>query len=250
MTLPGGRGAGGHRGQVGSRLDRAPRRGGGSVAVVDPGSGNLASVLRALERAAALAGTPVEAAVTRDPAVVAGAERIVLPGQGAFAACMRGLVALPGMVDTLDERVRGQGVPLLGICVGMQILAERGLEHGETPGLGWIRGEIAPMAPAPGADGAPLPLPQMGWNTLDAVATVGGPPHPLLEGIGPGAHAYFVHSYALRGGAEAEVAATTDYGGPVVAAVARGNVAGTQFHVEKSAAVGLRILANFLRWEP
>jgi imidazole glycerol-phosphate synthase subunit HisH len=217
------------------------------VAVVDPGSGNLASVLRALERASALAGAPpVEAAVTRDPAAVARADRIVLPGQGAFAACMRGLLALPGMVETLEERVRGRGVPLLGICVGMQVLAERGLEHGETAGLGWIRGEIARMAPGVGADGAPLPLPQMGWNTLEAAP--GG--HPLLDGVGRGAHAYFVHSYALRGGAAEEVAATTDYGGPVVAVAARGNVAGTQFHVEKSAEVGLRILANFLRWNP
>ena len=221
------------------------------VAVVDPGSGNLASVLRALERASDLAGMPpVEAALTRDPAAVARADRIVLPGQGAFAACMRGLLALPGMVETLDERVRGRGVPLLGICVGMQILAERGLEHGETPGLGWIRGEIARMAPRPGPDGVPLPLPQMGWNTLQAAARGAGAHHPLLEGVGRGAHAYFVHSYALRAGAAEEVAATTDYGGPVVAVVARGNVAGTQFHVEKSAEVGLRILANFLRWDP
>lgn len=216
-----------------------------TVAVVDPGSGNLASVLRALERAAALAGTPVRAAVTRDPAEVARASRIVLPGQGAFAACMRGLAALPGMVDALEERVRGAGVPMLGICVGMQIMAERGLEHGETPGLGWVRGEIAPMVPRAGADGVPLPLPQMGWNTLEAAGA-----HPLLDGIGPRAHAYFVHSYALRAGAAEEVAALTDYGGPVVAMVARGNLAGTQFHVEKSAEVGLRILANFLRWNP
>jgi imidazole glycerol-phosphate synthase subunit HisH len=231
-------------------MSPAPRRR-AVVAVVDPGSGNLASVLRALERASDLAGTPpVEAAVTRDPAAVARADRIVLPGQGAFAACMSGLRALPGMVEALDERVRGRGVPLLGICVGMQILAERGLEHGETPGLGWVRGEIAPLAPGPGADGVPLPLPQMGWNTLHAAARRGGAHHPLLEGVGRGAHAYFVHSYALRGGAGEEVAATTDYGGPVVAMVARGNVAGTQFHVEKSAEVGLRILANFLRWDP
>ena len=232
-----------------SGSDRRGRPDGGSVAVVDPGSGNLASVMRALERASALAGAPVEAEVTRDPAVVARAARIVLPGQGAFAACMRGLTALPGMVETLEERVRGRGVPLLGICVGMQILAERGLEHGETPGLGWLRGEIAPMAPAPGPDGLPLPLPQMGWNILDP-APGGGDPHPLLAGIGGGRHAYFVHSYALRGGAAEEVAATTDYGGPVVAVAARGNVAGTQFHVEKSAEVGLGILANFLRWDP
>jgi glutamine amidotransferase len=232
-----------------SGTDRGGRPGGGSLAVVDPGSGNLASVLRALERAAALASAPVEAEVTRDPAVVARAARIVLPGQGAFAACMRGLQALPGMVETLEERVRGRGVPLLGICVGMQILAERGLEHGETSGLGWIRGEIAPMAPAPGPDGSPLPLPQMGWNILDAAPRAGGT-HPLLAGIGGARHAYFVHSYALRGGEAEEVAATTDYGGPVVAAVASGNVAGTQFHVEKSAGLGLRILANFLRWDP
>lgn len=215
------------------------------VAVIDPGSGNLASVLRALDRAAEMAGTPVEASITRDAAEAAAADRLILPGQGAFAACMRGLQSLPGMVEVLERRVRGQGVPLLGICVGMQILAERGLEHGVTPGLGWIAGEMAPMEPKdPG--GAPLPLPQMGWNTL-AFAPGG---HPLLDGIRPGEHAYFVHSYALRGARAEEVAATTDYGGPVVAIVARGNIAGTQFHVEKSAAVGLRILANFLRWAP
>ena len=215
------------------------------IAIVDPGSGNLASVLRALGRAAETSGVPIEAAVTRDAAEVAAADRIVLPGQGAFAACMRGLQALPGMVGTLEDRVRGRGVPLLGICVGMQILVERGLEHGVTPGLGWIAGEMAPMAPR-GADGTPLPLPQMGWNTLDFTPDA----HPLLDGIRPGEHAYFVHSYALRGGKPDEVAATTDYGGPVAAVVARGNIAGTQFHVEKSATVGLRILANFLRWAP
>lgn len=215
------------------------------VAVVDPGSGNLASVLRALDRASDMAEVPVRAAITRDPSDVAQADRIILPGQGAFAACMRGLQALPGMVEMLEDRVRTQGVPLLGICVGMQILAERGLEHGVTPGLGWIRGEMAPMTPH-GPDGVPLPLPQMGWNTLDFPA--GG--HKLLEGIRPGEHAYFVHSYALRDYATEEILATTDYGGRVVAMVGRGNIAGTQFHVEKSQTVGLRILANFLRWEP
>jgi imidazole glycerol-phosphate synthase subunit HisH len=217
------------------------------VAVVDPGSGNLASVLRALGRAAETAGIALSAAITRDRAEAARADRLVLPGQGAFAACMRGLQGLPGMVETLEERVRGRGVPLLGICVGMQILAERGLEHGTTRGLGWIGGEIAPMTPAPGPEGAPLPLPQMGWNTLDFPT---GGAHPLLDGLRPGCHAYFVHSYALRGGDPGEVAATTDYGGPVTAIVARGNIAGTQFHVEKSQAVGLGILSNFLRWEP
>ncbi|MDO9710846.1 imidazole glycerol phosphate synthase subunit HisH [Paracraurococcus lichenis] len=214
------------------------------IAVVDPGSGNLASVLRALDRAAADAGIPIAAAVTTEAAEAAAADRLILPGQGAFAACMRGLTALPGMVATLERRVAA-GTPLLGICVGMQIMAERGLEHGVTPGLGWIRGEMAPMAPK-GPDGAPLPLPQMGWNTLDFPAGR----HPLLAGISPGEHAYFVHSYALSGYHAEEVLATTDYGGPVVAIVGRGNIAGTQFHVEKSASVGLRILANFLRWTP
>jgi len=214
------------------------------IAVVDPGSGNLASVQRALDRSAADADIPIRVTVTRDAAEVAAADRIVLPGQGAFAACMRGLTSLPGMVDALNARVAA-GTPLLGICVGMQVMAERGLEHGATPGLGWIAGEMAPMAPRDAA-GEALPLPQMGWNTLDF------PPecHALLAGIPAGAHAYFVHSYALSGARPAEIAATTDYGGPVVAIVARGNVAGTQFHVEKSAAVGLRLLANFLRWAP
>lgn len=217
------------------------------IAVVDPGSGNLASVLRALARAAESSGIAVQASVTRDAAEVAEADRIILPGQGAFAACMRGLTALPGMVATLEARVHGAAhVPLLGICVGMQIMAERGLEHGVTPGLGWIQGEIAPMAPRDAA-GAPLPLPQMGWNTLDFAASGA---HPLLAGLPAGAHAYFVHSYALSGGDPAQVAATTGYGGPVVAMVARDNIAGTQFHVEKSGETGLAILANFLRWTP
>lgn len=215
------------------------------VAVIDPGSGNLASVLRALGRAGEMAGVPVAAAVTREAAEVAAADRIILPGQGAFAACRRGLDALAGVAGVLEARVRHGTVPLLGICVGMQILAERGLEHGTTPGLGWIRGEIAPMAPRR-ADGAPLPLPQMGWNTLEFAPGA----HPLLAGLRPGTHAYFVHSYALQGADPAEVVATTPYGGPVVAMVARGNIAGTQFHVEKSAELGLGILANFLRWHP
>lgn len=214
------------------------------VVVVDPGSGNLASVLRALNRAAAIAGVPVSAAVTRDAAEAALADRLILPGQGAFAACMRGLMALPGMVETLNARVSA-GTPLLGICVGMQVMAERGLEHGVTPGLGWIRGAMAPMDPR-GPGGAPLPLPQMGWNTLDFPAGA----HPLLAGIESGEHAYFVHSYALSCYRTEDVLATTDYGGPVAALVGRGNVAGTQFHVEKSASVGLRILGNFLRWAP
>lgn len=214
------------------------------VAIIDPGSGNLASVSRALGRAAATAGLDMAAIITRDPAVVAAAERIVLPGQGAFAAVMQGLRSLPGMLDTLDRR-RRDGTPLLGICVGMQVLARSGREHGTHAGLGWIDGHIAPMLPR-GVDGAALPLPQMGWNTLELAQAS----HPLLAGITPGAHAYFVHSYALAGHDPADVLATTTYGGPVVAAIARGNLAGTQFHVEKSGELGLRLLTNFLLWQP
>ncbi len=215
------------------------------IVIVDPGSGNLASVRRAVETAAERAGIAVRVAVSTRVADLVQAERIILPGQGAFAACRRGLDALPGMVEALEDRVRNVGIPFLGICVGMQLMAERGLEHGETPGLGWIGGEIAPMDPR-GADGSALNLPQMGWNGLEFEPDA----HPLLDGVRPGDHAYFVHSYALRGADPDDVIATTDYGGAVVAMVARGNLAGTQFHVEKSQDVGLTILANFLRWEP
>lgn len=215
------------------------------IAVVDPGSGNLASVRRALERVAREEGVAAEIAVTTEAQVVREADRIILPGQGAFAACRRGLDALPGMVDALTDAVIAERKPFLGICVGMQLMAERGLEHGVTPGLGWISGEIAPMDPRDGA-GAELPLPQMGWNALHRAA----PAHPLLEGIAEGGHAYFVHSYALAGGRQEELLADTEYGGPVVAMVGRDNLAGTQFHAEKSGQVGLRILANFLAWQP
>jgi imidazole glycerol-phosphate synthase subunit HisH len=212
------------------------------VAVIDPGSGNLASVRRALER---VAEGPLTVEITREPETLIHADRIVLPGQGAFAACRAGLDALDGMVAALYEQVQVHRKPFLGICVGLQLLAERGLEHGSTPGLAWLPGEVAEMDPrAP--DGSALPLPQMGWNALDF--TPGA--HPVLEGLIPGDHAYFVHSYAWRGGEPGDVLATTDYGGPVPAILGRGNIIGTQFHVEKSAAVGLRILANFLRWTP
>lgn len=209
------------------------------VAVIDYGSGNLASAARGLQLAAERHGMRAEVAITADPDAVARADRIVLPGQGAFADCARGLAAVPGMRDAIEEGV-SHGKPFLGICVGMQLMAERGLEHAVTPGFGWIRGEIAPMEP-PG-----LRLPQMGWNALDFAPGS----HPLLDGLEPGDHVYFVHSYALRRAAAEETIATTDYGGPVVAIAARGNRAGTQFHVEKSQEVGLRILGNFLRWEP
>ena len=209
------------------------------VAVVDYGSGNLTSAARALARAAEGAGLDVAITVTADADAVAAADRVVLPGQGAFADCAAGLGAVSGMRAAIDYAV-GAGRPFLGICVGMQLMAERGLEHGATPGFGWVAGDVAPMDP-PG-----LRLPQMGWNALDFEPGA----HKLLEGLERGDHAYFVHSYALRGADPAHVLATTDYGGPVTAMIAAGNRAGTQFHVEKSQATGLRILANFLRWSP
>jgi glutamine amidotransferase len=210
------------------------------VAVIDYGSGNLASASRALAAAACRGGIDADILVTSDPAEVARADRIVLPGQGAFADCARGLEAIPGLRHAVTGAA-AQGKPFLGICVGMQLMAERGLEHEITPGFGWIAGEIAAMAPPPS-----LRLPQMGWNELAFAA----PAHALLDGVEPGAHVYFVHSYALTRGDAAHCIATTDYGGEVVAMVARRNVAGTQFHVEKSQTVGLRILENFLRWSP
>ncbi len=209
------------------------------IAVVDYGSGNLASASRALALAAERAGIKATVHVTADPAAVRAADRIVLPGQGAFADCAAGLAAIPGMRDAI-ETATSQGTPFLGICVGMQLMAERGLEHAVTPGFGWIKGDVAEM-PAPG-----LRLPQMGWNGLDF--TQGS--HPLLDGLRPDDHVYFVHSYALVHGAPAETIATTDYGGTVPAIVASGNRAGTQFHVEKSQNVGIRLLSNFLRWTP
>ncbi len=210
------------------------------VAVIDYGSGNLASASRALALAAARDGIDAQVQVTADPGAVARADRIVLPGQGAFADCAAGLSAIAGLREAVLAGVEA-GKPFLGICVGMQLMAERGLEHAVTPGFGWVRGEIAAMHPAGG-----LRLPQMGWNEL--VFEPGA--HKLLEGLLPGDHAYFVHSYALTGGDPAECIATTEYGGDVVAIVARDNRAGTQFHVEKSQEVGLRILGNFLRWIP
>ncbi len=210
------------------------------IAVIDYGSGNLASAARALALAAEREGIAAEVTITAEPDAVMRADRIVLPGQGAFADCARGLGAIDGLRDAIIARTDA-GAPFLGICVGMQLMAERGLEHAVTPGFGWIKGDIAEMA-VPAA----LRLPQMGWNELEFAPDA----HPLLAGLLPGDHAYFVHSYALTGGRPAECIATTDYGGPVTAIVAAGNRAGTQFHVEKSQDVGLRILANFLRWTP
>ncbi|CAP54014.1 imidazole glycerol phosphate synthase subunit HisH [Gluconacetobacter diazotrophicus] len=210
-----------------------------SIVVIDYNGGNLASAARAVARAAADSGIDATVTITADPESVRGADRIVLPGQGAFADCAAGLAAVPGLKPAIIDATEA-GTPFLGICVGMQLMAQRGLEHAVTPGFGWISGEIARME-APG-----LRLPQMGWNRLDF--TPGA--HPLTEGLDADAHGYFVHSYALRHGAVDELVATTDYGGAVPAIVARGNRAGTQFHVEKSQTVGLRILSNFLRWSP
>ncbi|OUJ05599.1 imidazole glycerol phosphate synthase subunit HisH [Acetobacter malorum] len=209
-----------------------------SIAVVDYEGGNLASAARAAARAAELSDIAATVSITNSPADVRNADRIILPGQGAFADCARGLESIAGLKDAILTATRS-GTPFLGICVGMQLMAERGLEHGTTEGFGWITGEIAPMD-APG-----LRMPQMGWNELNFSHT-----HPLTDGLGAAPHGYFVHSYALRNTKPETLIATTDYGGPVPAIVCNGNVAGTQFHVEKSQTVGLQILANFLTWTP
>lgn len=215
-----------------------------STVIVDYGSGNLHSAHKAFERAAREATLPEAIIVSSDPETVRRAERIVLPGVGAFADCRRGLAAVPGMTEALTEAVLDKGRPFLGICVGMQLMAARGLEHEVTAGLGWISGDVAAIKPKDEA----LKIPHMGWNTLDVSY-----PHPLLAGIptGPnGLHAYFVHSYAFDGVAQQELIATTDYGGEIVAVVGRDNMVGTQFHPEKSQAMGLALIGNFLRWQP
>jgi len=211
-----------------------------TVAIIDYGSGNLASAAKALERAAQDAATGQRVVVTARAEDVAAAERIVLPGVGAFADCMQGLAALPGMVDALTDAVIKHRRPFLGICVGMQLMAERGLEHGEHKGLGWIPGDVVKLTP-----GANLKVPHMGWNTLRVRR-----PHQLLDGIGADDHAYFLHSYHLRTTQPATLLADTDYGGAVTAVVGRDNMVGTQFHPEKSQRVGLMLLANFLTWRP
>jgi glutamine amidotransferase len=215
-----------------------------TVAVIDYGSGNLHSAAKALERAARESGTGEKIEVTNNPDAVRRADRVVLPGVGAFADCKRGLDAVPGMVAAMREAVRERGRPFFGICVGMQLLAERGRENVVTEGLGWIGGEVDRIAPADST----LKIPHMGWNTLTAKRT-----HALLDGItlGPkGLNAYFVHSYQLQPTDKADLVAEADYGGPVTAMVARDNLAGTQFHPEKSQRLGLALLANFLRWKP
>jgi imidazole glycerol-phosphate synthase subunit HisH len=218
-----------------------------TVAIIDYGSGNLHSASKAFERAARDSGIAARVVVTDAPEVVAKADRVVLPGVGAFADCKRGLDAVPGMRAALDETVLQRGQPFLGICVGMQLLATRGLEFETTQGLGWIGGDVVVIKPRD-HDGLALKIPHMGWNTLSVSRA-----HQLLDGIktGPnGLHAYFVHSFHLQAAHVADVIAETDHGVAVTALVGRDNIAGTQFHPEKSQQLGLKFIANFLKWAP
>lgn len=211
-----------------------------TVAIIDYGSGNLRSAAKAFERAAAEAGTAQRILVTDRACDLEDAARIVLPGVGAFADCMAGLAGLPGMVESLEEAVIAGGRPFLGICVGMQLMASRGLEHGSHAGLGWIAGDVAALPHDAGHK-----VPHMGWNALEAVR-----PHPVLDGLGNGTHVYFVHSYVFRPTDPDCAIARASHGAAFAAAVGRDNMIGTQFHPEKSQAAGLRLIANFLTWRP
>ncbi|GGD02198.1 imidazole glycerol phosphate synthase subunit HisH [Aureimonas glaciei] len=214
------------------------------LAIIDYGSGNLRSATKAFERAAREAGLETDIVLTDDPETVRRADRVILPGVGAYADCRRGLDAVPGMTEALVETVETRGRPFLGICVGMQLMATQGLEKTVTRGFGWIPGDVAPIVP----NDPQLKIPQIGWNTIHVKHA-----HPLLAGIPTGEdglHAYFVHSYQLQVENEADLVATTDYGGDVTAIVARDNKAGTQFHPEKSQKLGLALLTNFLTWAP
>ena len=214
------------------------------IAIIDYGSGNLHSASKAFERAARESGLDVRIAVTADAQTVLRSDRIVLPGVGAYADCRKGLDEVPGMVEALQESVIALAKPFLGICVGTQLMAERGLEKKTTKGLGWIKGDVEEISPVDPS----LKIPQIGWNTLDICRS-----HPLLDGIpsGPeGWHAYFVHSYHIAAGDPKQLIATTDYGGPVTAIVGRDNMVGTQFHPEKSQKLGLALITNFLKWKP
>jgi glutamine amidotransferase len=215
-----------------------------SVALIDYGSGNLHSAAKAFERAARALELPEKVIVTRDPETVYRADRIVLPGVGAFADCRKGLDALDGMVDAMTQAVRGKARPFFGICVGMQLMATQGKEHVTTPGLDWISGDVEKIAPRDES----LKIPHMGWNTLDLIRE-----HPVLERLplgDKGRHAYFVHSYHLNAASEGDVIARADYGGPLTAIVAKDTMFGTQFHPEKSQRFGLALIANFLKWKP
>lgn len=215
-----------------------------SIAIIDYGSGNLRSASKAFERVIREQGLAATVHVTEDPELVRTADRVVLPGVGAFADCAAGLAAVAGMRDALFDAVTQRGAPFLGICVGMQLMASRGLEHGVTPGFDWISGDVVAIEP----DDPSLKIPHMGWNVLETVSD-----HPILEGIPTGEdglHAYFVHSYHLQAANEADVIARADYGGSVTAIVGRDNLIGTQFHPEKSQTLGLALIGNFLRWKP
>ncbi len=215
-----------------------------TVAIIDYGSGNLHSAAKAFERAARIAQDPERIVVTRDPDFVYRADRIVLPGVGAFADCRRGVDALNGMLEALTEAVRHKARPFFGICVGMQLMASRGKEHVVTEGFNWIEGEVEKITPRDES----LKIPHMGWNTLELTQE-----HPVLERLplGPkGRHAYFVHSYHLNARNEGDVLARADYGGPVTAVVAKDTAIGTQFHPEKSQRFGLALISNFLKWKP
>jgi glutamine amidotransferase len=207
-----------------------------TVALIDYGSGNLRSVEKALLRAA---DGRADVQVTADPGIVAKADRVVLPGVGAFAACMNALSERDGLIEAMTEAVKGRGAPFVGMCVGMQLLATRGLEFGETPGLDWIGGEVRRLEPSDPA----AKVPHMGWNTLVDVK-------PTLPGLEEGEAVYFTHSFAFHPDDTADVAAWVDHGGRFTAAVVRGNVAGYQFHPEKSQGSGLKILSSFLEWRP
>ncbi|GGL44341.1 imidazole glycerol phosphate synthase subunit HisH [Caulobacter rhizosphaerae] len=211
-----------------------------TVALIDYGSGNLRSAEKALREAARRHAIDADIVVTADPAIVAAADRVVLPGVGAFASCRAGLDA-SGVYEAMNEAVHGRGAPFLGICVGHQLLASEGLEFGVTPGLDWIHGQVKKLAPNDPA----LTIPHMGWNAIAFARD-----HALFKGVETGAHMYYANSFALTPADPADVLATTDHGGPFTAAVAKGNVAGVQFHPEKSQAAGLALLANFLEWRP
>jgi glutamine amidotransferase len=212
-----------------------------TVALIDYGSGNLPSADKALRKAAASLQTPMTVVTTDDPQVIARADRVVLPGVGAFASCMSALQARPGVIDAMDEAITRRGAPFLGICVGMQLLATRGLEFGETAGLGWVEGDVKRME----TPDTTLKIPHMGWNGLDTVRNT-----PLFAGLNSGVHMYFTHSYVLVPERVTDVAAWTDHGGAFAAAVVRGNIAGVQFHPEKSQGAGAKLLGNFLNWRP
>jgi len=211
------------------------------VAIIDYGSGNLRSAAKAFERAAAEEGVSARVEVTDKPEAVACADRVVLPGVGAFADCRRGLAAVSGLEAALCEAVMARARPFLGICVGMQLIADRGREFETVEGLGWIAGDVVPIEPRDAA----FKIPHIGWNEISPRAS-----HPLLAGLGAGAHAYFVHSYHFRPADPADLVAVTDYGGPLTAMIGRDNLVGTQFHPEKSQEAGLRLIGNFLRWRP